>query len=222
MNMVTELIVEEVKIKGGMKILTASYSTPNKVLFNGLFFLGKALRWLMECKSNNMTRAIQPRDIRNLWLLWNAHKQDFDLAQKSSDSPSPVLEFNHKILLPHPKEMRRYKNIKIQRVASEIHSYCHVCMSRDSADGTHIYEMVDYDDILEAQKVCEDVMLLFVGTGEQVKPGEWSTGLEMPALVELGQEIPSGDLDVLTFAEPSSDSPSSHLPDAPDRDRQST
>lgn len=216
--MVTELVVEEIKIKGGQKIRTAAYATPNKTLFNGLFWLGKGLRWLMECKSNNMTRAIQPRDVRALWKLWEAHKADFELAQKSSDAPTSILEFNHKILLPHPSEMRRYKNIKIARIAGEIHQYCHTCMSRDSASGTHIYNMVDYGEIVEAQVVCEGFMKLHIGTGLPIegKEGEWDTGIEMPSLAELGQEIPSGDLDELSFAEPSIIAPESGLPDAPD------
>lgn len=220
MDMVTELVVEEIKIQGGQKIRTAAYKTPNKVLYSSMYFLGKALRWLLECKSNNMTRAVQPRDIRALWQLWNAHKADLALSQKFSDAPTSVLEFNHLILFPHPAEMQRYKNIKIQRVANEIHNYAHVCMTRDSADGTHIYHMADFQEILEAQVVCEELMKLHIGSGEPIpgKPGEWDTGIPIPALTELGNEEPTGDLDIMMFAEPSKASPGSHLPDAPDVD----
>lgn len=224
MNNITELVVEEVKIKGGSKIRVAAYKTPNKTLFNGMFFIGKLLRWLMECKSNNMTRGIQPSDIRKLWLLWDAHKLDFQTAQKNSDAPTGVLEFQRVILLPHPSEMRRYKNLKIQRVASELHDYAHACMSVDSADGVQIVDLADYKDITSAQKVCEEVMNLFVGTGKPIKDklGAWNTGIEIPALVELGQEIPDGDLDQLAFAEPSITAPASGLPDAPDTEAGST
>jgi len=221
MDMVTELVVEAVKIKGGQKMYVAEYVTPNKMLYDGLTWLGKGLRWLMECKSNNMTRAVQPHDIRKLWKLWEAHKKDFDLGQKHSDSPTPVYEFRRSILLPHPKEMRRYKNIKIQRVASEIHFYCHVAMTRDSSDGTHIYDLSDYEEIQAAQLVCEEFMLLHVGTGQPIEgqPGKWSIGLDIPPLTEVGTEVPPADLDTLTFEEPSSTAPDSVLPDAPDTDR---
>lgn len=220
MDMVTELVVKEVKIKGGARIAVAAYATPNKVLFDSMFWLGKLLRWLMECKSNNMTRAIQPRDIRQLWQLWEAHKVDLDMSQKFSDSPGPVHEFNFQVLLPHPDEMRRYKNLKIQRAANEIHAYIHTAMTRDSASGHAIYEMIDYEEIKELQTNVEEILKVFVGTGKPTgKPGEWDTGVPIPALVELGQEIPKGDLSMMSFAEPSSEAPSHHLPDAPDTDR---
>lgn len=220
MDMVTELIVEEIKIQGGRKIRTAAYKTPNETLHDSMFIVGKLLRWLMKSKSNNMTRSIQPRDVRELWQMWEAHKKILDLAQKFSDSPSPVHEFNRVILLPHPSELQRFKNIKLQGVGNALHGYVHTCMTRDSADGTYIYEMIDYEEVLEAQRHCEQKMLLFVGTGQPLKdqPGHWDTGLPMPSLAELGTEIPSGDLDMLSFAEPSIDAPGSHLPDAPDLD----
>lgn len=218
MNQITELVVEKIEIKGGTKIKVATYATPNKTLYNGLFYIGKALRWLMECKSNNMTRGIQPRDVRDLWKLWNAHKSDFELMQQHSDSPFPAHEFNRMITLPHPHEMMRYKNLKIQRIASELHDYAHVCMSVDSAEGTEIVEMSDYQDIQEAQRVCEEVMKMFIGTGESLGSGKWDTGMDLPALTALGEEVPSGDLDFLTYAEPSKTSPDSGLPDAPDID----
>lgn len=218
MDHITELIVEEVKIKGGTKIKVAPYKTPNKTLFNGLFFIGKGLRWLMECKSNNMTRTVQPTDVRHLWLLWEAHKQDFAIAQKNSDSPTGVIEMYRTVLLPHPAEMRRYKNLKIQRVATEWHDYAHACMSRDSASGVQIYSMVDYSEIVEAQKVVEEVMTLFIGSGKKLADGQWDIGIDLPPLAELGQEIPDGDLDSLSFAEPSLTDPESGLPDTPDVD----
>lgn len=221
MDMITELVVEEVKIKGGTKIRTAAYKTPNKTLYNGLFFIGKGLRWMMECKSNNMTRGIQPSDVRKLWQLWEAHKADLKLAQKNSDAPTGLLEFNRVILLPHPSEMRRYKNLKIQRIASEWHDYSHASMSVDSADGTQIVTMADYEDIQASQEVCEDVMKLFIGDGQAVdgEAGKWNTGMELPSIAELGMEVPDGDLDELSFAEPSITAPESGLPDAPDVDR---
>lgn len=218
MDQITELIVTDVQIKGGTKIKVAAYETPNKALFNGMFIIGKVLRWLMETRSNNMTRAIQPADIRALWKLWNAHKLDLDLAQKNSDAPVSVIEMYRTILLPHPTEMRRYKNLKIQRIAMEIHDYAFACMSRDTASGTNIVDMTDYAEIVEAQKVVEQVMVLFVGTGDKKADGQWDTGIDLPAITELGKEIPDGDLDALSFGEPSKTDVQAGLPDAPDID----
>lgn len=216
MDHITELIVEEVQIKGGRQIKTAAYKTPNRALFHSLFYIGKALRWLMEVRSNNMSAGMQPRDIRKFWQLWHVHKKDLEISQKFSDAPAPVLEFSRVILLPHPSEMRRYKNMKIQRVASELHEYAHVCMSIDSAEGTDIVRMADYADILEAQSEVEEKLLWLMGTGNKTKDGEWDTGIEMPALLELGTEIPDGDLDELSFAEASFSAAASGLPDAKD------
>ena len=206
------------RIKGGRKIKCAAYKTPNRALFHALFYIGKSLRWMMEIRSNNMQAGIQPRDVRKFWQLWEVHKQDLAISQKYSDSPAPVMEFARVILLPHPSEMRRYKNMKIQRLASELHEYAHVCMSIDSAEGNDIVRMVDYDDIVEAQAEVEEKLKWLIGDGSKGGDGEWNTGVEMPALVELGTEIPDGDLDELSFAEPSFAAPESGLKDAPDTD----
>lgn len=211
--------MEEVKIRGGKKIKCAAYKTPNRSLHAGLFYIGKGLRWLMECRSNNMTSGTQPRDIRKFWQLWNVHKEDFEKSQKYSDSPAPVMEFARVILLPHPSEMRRYKNMKIQRAASELHEYAHVCMSTDSSEGTDIVRIADYNDIKEAQAEVEEKLKWLLGTGQKKgKGGGYDTGVEMPALLELGTEVPDGDIDELSFVEPSFEAPVSGLPDAEDTD----
>lgn len=218
MNHITELVVEEVKIEGGQQIRTAAYRTPNNTLFNGLTWLSKGLLFMMECKSNNMSKSMQPRDVTDLWKLWNAHKADFALAQKFSNHPMPIIEFKHTILMPNPVEMRRYRNMKVQRVASQWFSYCHVCMSRDSSLGTYIVEMADYDEIVQAQEATEAVMTMFFGTGLPIEGevGKWDTGIELPALSELGHIVPDNDMDALVFAEPSIGAPASGLPDAKD------
>lgn len=217
-NHVTELVVKEVKIKGGAKIMVAAYMTPNQVLFHGLNYIGKLMRWLYEIDSNNTTAALKPRDVRKLWGVWDFHKKDLDLGHKFRDRPGVILEITTAILLPHPDELRRYKNMKIQRVAHALHEYAHVCMSRDSADGHEIYNMADYDDIVEAQKVTEEFIKFAVGTGQPDGKGGFDTGEPLPPLVELGREIPSGDLDLVRFNERSKEAADSGLPDAPDRD----
>lgn len=216
MNHVTELIVEEVKIEGGAQIIVQKLYTPNKTLFNGLFFLGKLLRWMMECKSNDMTRGLKPRDVRAIWALWVAHKADFKSAQANSDAPEPVHNINRLITLPHPKEMMRYKNLKISRVAQEIHDYCHTCMGVDSSHANQIVTMADYQDIVEAQRIAEDVMTMFMGTGQRKEDGSYDTGMDLPAMSALGREVPDGDLDFMIYGEPSKIDPRAGLPDAPD------
>ena len=74
MNHVTELVVKEIKIKGGAKIVVGKYMTPNQVLFHGINYVGKLMRWLYEIDSNNTTAALKPRDIRKLWGVWDFHK----------------------------------------------------------------------------------------------------------------------------------------------------
>lgn len=215
-NHVTELVVKEVKIKGGNQILTAAYMTPNNVLFHGLNYLGKLMRWLYEIDTNNTTAALKPRDIRRMWDVWNFHKLDMELGHKNFDAPGTVMEMTRAVLLPHPEELRRYKNMKIQRVASAIHQHCHVCMSVDSADGHEIYQLSDYKDIVESQNITEEVFKFVVGTGQPDGNGGYDTGAALPALVELGREEPSGDLDLIRFNERSSGATDSGLPDAPD------
>lgn len=218
MNHVTELVVKEVAVKGGAKITVAKYMTPNNVLFHGLNYVGKLMRWLYEIDSNNTTAALKPRDIRKFWGVWNFHKKDLELGHKHFDGPGVIIEMTQAILLPHPEELRRYKNMKIQRVASALHQYAHVCMSRDSADGHEIYNMADYDDIVEAQNITEEMLKFVIGTGEKRSDGSFDTGNPLPPLVELGREEPSGDLDLVLFNERSSENTDSGLPDAPDRD----
>lgn len=220
--MITELIVEEVKTKGSERIKVEQYPTTNQALQSTQSMIGKILRWLMVCQSNNMVRGVQARNVVEFWELWNAHKEDFKNSMKLGNSPAPTHEMYLYILLPSRSEMRRYKNIKVQRVAHALYYYAHVCMSRDSADGTQIWDMADYKDILDAQKAVEATVTLWIGNGQPlldtdnvVIPGQFNVGIKLPPMSELGQEVPTGDGNSLYFAEPSLTAPDTGIIDAP-------
>lgn len=220
MNMKTELILQETKILGGEKIEASVYPTPSLALHASMGVLSNLLFWLFECQSNSTMRSIHPLDSIETNLAWVAYKKVLKKFHKASGSANPGLRMTHKLALPTPAMMRRYRNRKIQGLAFQIFNHIHVNMSLDISRGRQLYNLVDYKTIEKSQEITEDFISLYIGTGLPIegKEGEWDTGMDMPAFIELGELSPDNDLDVMTFEEPSVLASDAGLGDVPDTD----
>lgn len=218
MSQITELEVVAAKITAGRKLKATAYDTSNHALHVLVRPISKALFWMFECDSNNAGRTVVPSDVSIIRAQFNYFKEELGLAKVHSNQPTANLEVAYKILLPHETEMVKFVNSKIERVAHQYFALAQVCMSLDGAATKNFIELADFTKIDKAVSVVEAIMDKFLGDGAPIKgqPGAYNTGLEVPALQELGLLKPDNDLDSAEFREGSADKPNVGLPDSED------
>ena len=214
--MKTELKVVQPVIEPGRQINVVPYKVRNYQIHQVAEQLAYLALGIIESDSGNTSAQNSPRETRNFWKGYNLAKLEWENAIAFRDTPTPELEFEEKILLPHANEIKQLKNLKVRRVVQAIQHLARILVGLDSAG---LKNGLGPSDIVaggEAFAHTTKVFEQYWGTGEGNIEEGFSEGLQAPEYA-FGELTPDVDLDSGRAFEPSSESPASSFEDVPDQ-----
>lgn len=213
--MKTELLVQQPEIQPGLKIEVLEHAISNFRLHNGLDHLARLMVYLIEMDSNNTTSVLTPENKSEVYEQLNLFEQEINFAKNHNSAPAPSHEADYKLLLPKGSEIQRISNVKAKRVAKEVDLLLRVGISLDSAGvQTHV-KASDFTKLESQLNTVKSAIELWFGRSDELD----NFGLEVPAMVSVGELQPDVDVDYASLREPSSAVPATGLPDVADVER---
>lgn len=212
--MKTELEIEDQVINPGHKIKVHSYQVRSYLIHSVCEPISQLMLGLIESDSNNSSSQNSARETRNFWKGWDLVKTEFEQAKAFRDSPKPIYEYSHDILVPTRNEVMTIGNVKVKRVVQQLAHLVSVLLGLDSAKMQTWLGDSESAEVAELLAQCEKVIITYLGTG-MPKEGGFETGLEAPRYA-YGQLIPDVDRNSTAIYEPSSAQPAAYKADVPD------
>ena len=210
-GMITNLELQDKVVIGGESIAVFKYRTANVHIQALAEILSKLQMSILEMNSNNSSGGMVYSDSQDINLDWKRYNDEWRLAQKYRHLEPSSMEKVLSVLTITDNEQLRTVNVRCARVVKAISTLIHKLLHCDSAKLEYGFSDRDIKKIDRQNEYVQELILLYVGTGETD-----NLGMEVATHDHLGTVVPPINLHEATIQEPSPSTSSMPSSDAPD------